>query len=186
MTYSPDEYKVALYRLLPRGPIWPTLDQNAPNWDALLDALAEEFGRVDLNEDELLDECYPDTCTDAGGGLPAWERVLSLPRACMAGISQTEDERRQAVLAALLGSRPVTLADFQLIADQFERNAVVSESGLADMFFVGSSQIGVDDYTSAAATTVVTITYDGPQYELLECTMRHALPVHLTATFEVV
>ena len=186
MTYSADEYKVALYRLLPRGPIWPTLDQNAPNWDALLDALAEEFGRFDANEDDLLSECYPDTCTDAGGGLPQWERVLSLPRECMAGISQTEDERRQAVLAALLGSRPVTLADFQLIADAFERNAVVSESGTADMFFVGIGLVGTDVVAGDDVSSTVTVTYDGPQYELLECTVRHALPVHLTVVFIVV
>lgn len=183
MARSPEEYKYALIRILPRGPMWPSTDGDRPNWDALLDALAEEFGRFEVSEDTLSDECFPDSCTLDGGGLQQWERVLSLPAVC-APDSQTEDERRSAVLVRLAGQGAVTEAEIQAAADLLGAGITV-DGRAGEVFQMGIGAMG-DALCGDDWTTTVVVTYPAPQNDALECTLRHLGHIHLTWVFEVI
>lgn len=174
-------YLRELYSRLPRGPIWPTQDSEAPTWDALLDALANEFGRVAESAAAMLADFFPDACVQS---LPDWERLLGLPD-CGLALGTTVEERRAAVVAKLRRRGNPTLVNIQHQADAFGNGAVVSTSGTSDLFFVGSSTVGDTPVSNADAATQVNITYDAPQSDTFECAMRHAVPVHLTITFEV-
>lgn len=178
-----DSYLRELYQRLPRGPIWPTQAAEAPTWDALLDALAEEFGRIDADASNALADFFPDVTEDA---LEDWERLLGLPDC---GLSLgTLAERRGAVLAKLRRKGNPTLANVQAIADGFENGAVVTTGGTADLFFIDNVTEfdNINDFATTSAAFQVHITYDAPQSDTFECSMRHAIPLHLTITFEVV
>jgi len=94
---SPDlaAYLAMLQNLLPRGLAWTRRP------DAILTktlaASAEELARLDSSARRLLEETNP---LSAIAGLADWERVQSLPDACLPA-SDSLQERRGAVLAKL-------------------------------------------------------------------------------------
>lgn len=178
---TPDDYVAAFYRLLPRGPIWPRSPGENPTWDALIDACANEPARIDASAEAWLADYFPDATTDQ---LPDWERLLGLP-SCGLSLGSLS-ERRGAVLGLLRRRGNPTLANIQAIADGFARDAVVSTGGTGDLFFVGIDTVGDNVLAMDDATITVLVTYDGPQSDTLECTLRHSLPIHLTVSFEVV
>lgn len=177
-----ESYKSELFQRLPRGPIWPTIGDDATVWDALFDHMAEEFSRVSYDVCAWLEDFFPDTCTQQ---LPDWERLLGLPD-CGIGLG-TVDERRGAIIARLRRNGDPTLINIQAIADSFNNDAVVSTGGTSDLFYVDNvMQVdGVNDVAANAAAFTVLITYDAPQSDVFECSMRHAIPIHLDITFEV-
>jgi uncharacterized protein YmfQ (DUF2313 family) len=74
---TPDDYKQQLINLSPKGLAWPTEDGS--NWIKLLDAIAQEFARVDARCSDLINEALPDTTTEL---LPNWEQIAGLPDEC--------------------------------------------------------------------------------------------------------
>lgn len=95
MGMSAADYLSQLQALLPPGPAWPR-DADA-TLTQLLAALADEFARVDLRAENLLDEADPRTTTEM---LPDWERMAGLPDTCVPS-AQTMQERRAALHAKL-------------------------------------------------------------------------------------
>lgn len=88
------KYTDALVALLPPGPAWNR--ESTSVLYKLLDALAQEFQRVEDMALELIEEMDPRT-TD--GLLDDWERVAGLPGTCWT--PTTDDERRTALHAKL-------------------------------------------------------------------------------------
>lgn len=77
--YSADAYAAALEQMLPPGDALPRGDSFLRD---LLDALAQEFARVESAALNLFDELDPRTTLQL---LPDWERVLGLPDDCTGG-----------------------------------------------------------------------------------------------------
>lgn len=84
-----------LQQLLPVGAAW-SREPDAVMTD-LLDALAQEYARLDTRADALIDEADVRTSLELLGD---WERVLGLPNPCTASVSTT-DGRRLAAWQAL-------------------------------------------------------------------------------------
>ena len=75
--HNSEDYKNSLINLAPQGIAWSK--ESTALWVNLLDALAQEYARIDANAVYLLDEIFPDTTTLL---LPDWERVAGLPDEC--------------------------------------------------------------------------------------------------------
>lgn len=89
-------YLDQLQQLLPTGPAW-TRSPDA-NLTRLLDAVAQEFGRLDARTARLIEEADPRTALEL---LPEWERVAGLPDTCSGQIAVTVPERRSAVVSKI-------------------------------------------------------------------------------------
>lgn len=89
-------YIELLAALLPPGVAWRSEDGST--MDDLLGAMAEEFARVDGRADDLHDEADPRTTVEL---LADWERIAGLPDTCLAGATQTMQERRAALVGRL-------------------------------------------------------------------------------------
>lgn len=107
---SADNYREQLQALLPRGAAWPR--DPASVLTSLLDGLAQEFARVDLRVDNLLEEIDPRTTSEL---LQDWERVLGLPDPC-AGLAGTLSARRGDVVAKFTAIGYQTPAYFVAVA----------------------------------------------------------------------
>lgn len=176
-------YKREFYQRLPRGQIWPQASEDGSVWDGLLDVLGMEPARVWASAVGWLTDFFPDTCTDQ---LADWERILSLPD-CGLAVGTTA-ERRGAIIARLRRHGDPTLANIQALADSFDNGAAITTGGTSSLFYFDNvtEWDGVNEIAAAGAAYEVLITYTGPQSDLFECTMRHAIPIHLSITFTVV
>lgn len=140
---SAADYHQQLAALLPPGPAWQAELQ--PQLQALLAALAQEFGRIDAHSAQLMREAFLSTFH---GALTAWERTLDLPDICL-GPTGTVAERKAMVRVRLLELGGQTPAYYvQLAARLGYPNARVQELR-APRF--GTSRFGRDRFGSWAA-----------------------------------
>ncbi len=79
MSYSQAAYLSQLQALLPRGPAWPRHADSVIT--GLLSAWSDEFARLDLRAEQLLEETDPRSAYELLGD---WEGVLGLPDPCTA------------------------------------------------------------------------------------------------------
>ena len=93
-----EAYLRQLQALLPLGAAWPRDD--SATLTQMLWALAAEFARVDGRATDLINEADPRSTLEL---LPDWERAYGLPATCMAGIAQTLQQRRNALVAQITG-----------------------------------------------------------------------------------
>lgn len=104
MGMTADHYREQLQALLPRGAAWPR-DPGAVLTN-VLDGIAQEFARVDLRVDNLLEEIDPRTTYEL---LDDWERVHGLPDPCVTDTLTTDQRRANLVtkMTGLGGQSPV-------------------------------------------------------------------------------
>lgn len=95
MALSTEDYLQQLQALLPQGPAWSREQDTVLT--KLLTAFAEEFARVDLRIDNLLNEADPRTTNEL---LTDWEHVAGLPDLCT-GIPATIALRRELLVSKL-------------------------------------------------------------------------------------
>lgn len=110
VTRNVADYTQQLTVLLPPGPAWER--ENQPALYVLLNALAEEFARVDVRADNLLNEVFLDTFHEV---LDDWERVLNLPDECTT-LGDSVAERKLAIRAKLIEQGGQTPAFFIALA----------------------------------------------------------------------
>lgn len=87
-----DAIRRQLQQLLPPGLIWDIEDDSV--FDKLLEAMAEESGRLQGRACDLLIESDPRLTTEL---ISEWERLVGLPDACIGELSSLQ-ERRNAVV----------------------------------------------------------------------------------------
>lgn len=92
---TPEQYKLFLLKLLPRGMAWPR--DNKWFISKLIDGIAQEFYRVGLRAQVLLAEKDPRATLEL---LEEWEAVVGIPDGC-APPAPTLDRRRADVTARL-------------------------------------------------------------------------------------
>lgn len=116
------DYAQQLTALLPPGPAWEA--QLQPQLHALLEAIAQEFGRIDARSTQLMHEAFLATFHEA---LADWEQTLNLPDECLGGAG-TVAERKAMVRMRLVEKGGQTPAYYvQLAARMGYRNARVQE-----------------------------------------------------------
>lgn len=118
---SGEDYKQIMIKLSPTGACWPIEDDS--NWVTLLEALAQEYARVDAAAYELVQEAFPDTSTVL---LPNWERVLGLPDECSTP-GASIDVRRADVLAKLRARGGQSAAYIESVIAAYGAQAVVQD-----------------------------------------------------------
>lgn len=174
-----DEYTARIYRLLPRGPIWPQESREGSVWDALIMALAEELARVDDTATDWLADYWPDASEQQ---LDRWESVLSLPD-CDEDLG-SDAVRQSRIVARLRGRGTLTLATVTAVAHAYDTTATVAEDLGESMFRVGTDAMGDTlGGDTWASTLTVTYTYTGAESAAIECAVGHAVPAHCTVLF---
>lgn len=192
MGMSADRYREQLQALLPRGEAWPR-DPGAV-LTALLDALAQEFGRVDMRADNLLDELDPRTTNEL---LLDFERVYGLPGPCIT-TAQTTTERRAALVAQITEIGNLSRQYFIDLAARLGYTITITEF---QQFRVGQSAVGDalygDDWIYAWQVNAALDTINEFQVnqnavgdplrswgnESLECAITARKPAHTTLIF---
>lgn len=192
MGMSAADYLSQLQALLPQGPAWPR-DADA-TLTQLLAALAEEFARVDLRAENLLDEADPRTTAEM---LSDWERVAGLPDPCVTAAQSTQ-ERRAALVAKFTNLGGQSRQFYIDLAASLGYTITITEF---HQFRVGESAVGDalygDDWVfawraNAPATTIREFrvgesTVGDPLRswgdELLECALNRLKPAHTHVLF---
>lgn len=193
LSTSADEYRQQLQKLAPQGIAWPT--EPTSNWVKFLDALAQEFARVDARANELIDESFPDTTTEL---LPNWERVAGLPDDCNGVIGETYQIRRLNLLAKLAARGGQSIAYFIEVMGVLGFTITITEY---DRFRVNRNRMGDAlngedwEYTfTVNAPTETIFWFRAGQAaageplaswgnERLECNMNKLKPAHTLALF---
>lgn len=170
-----ENYKQTMIRLSPTGSCWPTED--GTTWVTLLDALAQEFARVDASAVDLLNEAFPDT-TDAL--LENWERILGLPD-IFSDPDATVEERRNTVLFKIRARGGQSADYFEDLIEALGYESRVSdiEPFSADYSYAGDFLF--DDYWEHHFLVLV----EGPvsNEALFEARFQSVQPAHTISIF---
>ncbi len=111
MALTGTDYRRQLQALLPRGAAW-TRALGAV-LTRVLDAIAQEFARIDARARRLIDEAIPTTTTEL---LPDWERVAGLPDNCSGVLRDTLQGRRLDLVSKLAATGGQTPAYYREVA----------------------------------------------------------------------
>ncbi len=95
MALTAENYLQQLQGLLPRGKAW-VRDAGA-KLTLLLTGVAQEFARIDVRNNDLINEADPRTTTEL---IADWERNAGLPDICVT-VDQTIAQRRTALVSKL-------------------------------------------------------------------------------------
>lgn len=197
MALTKNDYLQQLQNLLPKGPAWPCAPNNLIT--LILDFFAEEFCRVDLRIDDLLNEADPRVTYEL---LSDWERVAGLPDPCVT-IDQSIEQRRISLtskltmqggqsrqyfidLAASMGYANATIDEYEPFQCGFNAcgDAVWSED---DRFCwqINLPSDGATIYFSAGESTAgeSLVTWGD---EAIECRINRFKPAHTIANFAYV
>jgi uncharacterized protein YmfQ (DUF2313 family) len=193
MAMTAADYLSQLQALLPRGPAW-TRSQTAA-LTLLLQALADEFARVERRVDDLLNEADPRTTSEL---LYDWERVAGLPDSCVT-IDQTIEQRRSALVSKLTMVGGQSRAYFITLADAMGYpNATIDEfrvmtcnddcnDAIYDKDAVFCWRLNLPDSTGGLfVMTCVSDCISSLQSwgdEAIECRVNHYKPAHTSVIF---
>lgn len=190
MALTTDDYLQQLQALLPQGPAWPR-EQGSLTTN-LLSAFAEEFSKVDLRIDNLINEADPRTTNEL---LSDWERVAGLPDLCT-GIPATIALRRELLVAKLtnVGGQSkqfyIDLAaklGYTITIDEFKRfrvtsrvNEVLNDSDWSYVWRVNSAQNTVRKFNVAGRVSEPLASWGNTA---LECVITRLKPAHTHVQF---
>jgi len=133
-----DDYLTALLAHLPYGKLWDDLRQPGSGIHAIMQALAEEFARVDNRAETLRLDLDPRYTSDL---LFDWENFAELPDICSALVNTTLQERRLALVAKLTYTGGQSRAFYVALANAMGYAIEITEY---TPFVCGFSQCGID------------------------------------------
>lgn len=110
--YSEQDYRKALLNLLPLGPLWAGFRSGAAG--SLFLMLGRVYERNNSKAADLIADLFPGTTEQF---LLEWEKTLGLPDSCVVS-TQTQSERRAAVVDALTDEGGSSVAYYQRIASR--------------------------------------------------------------------
>lgn len=190
MAVSTEDYLQQLQALLPQGPAWSREQDTVLT--KLLTAFAEEFARVDLRIDNLLNEADPRTTNEL---LTDWERVAGLPDLCT-GIPATIALRRELLvskltnvggqsrqffidLAAKLGYT-ITITEFKRFRVTSRVNDPLNDADWVHTWRVNSAQNTVRKFTATSRVNEPLASWGNLA---LECVISRLKPAHTHVQF---
>lgn len=118
---SADQYRNQQTALAPPGQALP--DQSDSNWQLLLQALAEEYARLDGRLHDLVKEGNPESANEL---LTDWERLLALPGPCDT-LPETIQERRLAAHSKLIRVGGASPGYFIALAESLGYQITITE-----------------------------------------------------------
>lgn len=174
------DYKYSLWQFLLQGLAWKPKPGGL--MDKLFCALSYEPSRVERRALDLLEEYDPATMQEL---LEDWERVLNLPGDCVEPSTQTEDDRREAILAKLTQSSASSEPFFlQLASDLgYASASIVHEH---NPFECGVSACGDPLQHDEGGWTYTWTLIAGdttPNDGILQCLIREVAQAHVTVHF---
>lgn len=192
MDLSASDYYAEFLALLPPGPAWSVED--SANAAALIAGLTQEFARVKAAADGLAGEADPRTTFLL---LADFQRIFGLPTACMANISQSLAQQRQALVAQMNntgGQSPayfialaaaagftITIKEFFTATVLSTVNAPLNGAAWAYAWQVNASLTSpVTDATVASAVSDPLRSWGNA---LLECLINRYKPAHTSVYF---
>jgi len=92
-----DDFKQQLKSLLPYGPAWDMEESLLA--DKLVAAWAQEYARIQADIERLAVEADPRTTLEL---LTDYERIFGLPTDCLTGVTQTIQQRRNALVSQMV------------------------------------------------------------------------------------
>ena len=111
MGLSAGDYYNELAALLPSGPAW--LVDEPSTLTLFLDAWSQEFARAQARAEALGEEADPRTTYEL---LSDYETLFGLPTACMSGVTQSVQQRRQALHAQMISGGGQSIAYYVSLA----------------------------------------------------------------------
>lgn len=120
--YTADSYTNQILQLFPTGDAWD--ESRLGKLRDLSDVMAQELARVNVSTDAISIDWNPNATVNL---LSDWERCLGLPDSCIADEDQTQQQRREAVVAKLNNSGYQTPAYYESLARTLGYSAVVIE-----------------------------------------------------------
>jgi len=181
-----------LAKLLPIGPAWDYEDGSTLS--NFLDGWSQEFGRWQAAADALVDSADPRSANQL---LPDYERIFGLPTACMTGISQSLQQRRNALVAQMTNSGGQSVAYLVGLAAQAGFAVTITEfavttvnmgaaDGLIDVNWASAFQVNgavggmVTNFTVGSGVDEALAMWGNT---LLECLINQYKPAHTVAVF---
>lgn len=190
MAMTRAQHREQLRALLPPGRALE--DGGSGTLTELLDALAQECGRVDDSADSLVDEADPRTTYEL---LSDWERIAGLPDPCV-GTPGTIEQRRDALVQRLTSRGGQSPAYFIALAQSLGYAVTVTEFQPATVNMTVNKPLYGADWAfawqvNAAQTTVTAATVASPVNEALrtwgnaalECVISDRKPAHTKVLF---
>ncbi len=189
---TPDQYREQLTALAPPGRAVP--DQSDSNWQRLLQALAEEYSRVDGRLQALLKEGNPESTNEL---LPDWERLLDLPGPCDT-LPETIQERRLAAHGKLIrvgGANPryfielaqslgydITITEFRPFRAGFSAagDSLTNDEWLHH-WMVNAAETAVVEFSAGQSAAGEPVRSWGE--DQLECPVQQLKPAHTVVNF---
>lgn len=193
MPDSANQYAEALHALAPSGLLWDALRQD-PIWEPLIDALAQEFARIDSRANQLLDETDPRTILEL---LSEAEAAVGLPDSCR-GLGTSIEQRRIDLKARRLDKGGYGWPIWKALVESFGfTNVTFDEFPPADVSMSVDSPLYSDDWVNAFrinATAPAAIQFttsssvdeslgDVAATSRLECVVRRKAASHTTPLF---
>jgi len=174
------QYAQGLKRLFPKGLFWNRQQPASGSvLDAVLEAIAVEYQRLDARITALLEEADPRTVTEL---IDQWEGVAGLPDDCTGGLEALSD-RRSALWSKLTEAGGQNAEFFEAVAARLGFTVTIAD-GL-DPFSVGSF---AGDYLYAAHlwrfVFIVTVSGRTQPAPALECVLRRLAPAHTAVIFK--
>lgn len=171
-----DRYRDLLLALLPPGDGF-SRSPDSVFYD-LMARCAIEFARIDERGADLLREGVPSTVSELLG---QWEKALGLPDDCYT--PTTDDERRAAVIARIVGTGGHSLADYTALAATLGYAAPVFTTYRP---FVMGSRMG-DAFSNGPWRSTAMVTLEPGLFDaLIECVFKHQKMSHETLLFRFV
>jgi len=186
-----DQYQAQLQALLPAGAAWGR-DPDAA-LTKLIQALADEFSRIDRRADDLTNETDPRA---TGELLIDWERVAGLPDSC--GSSADTTAERRAVLharvtniggqsrqffinlAERLGYQ-ITITEYRQFTAGSTAGGLLSNGDWLHAWTVGAPETAVTEFVAGGGSAGDPLRDWGN--DILECAISRLAPAHTTPLF---
>ncbi|HJW80815.1 MAG TPA: putative phage tail protein [Acidiferrobacterales bacterium] len=166
-------YTALLQGLLPACPAWRREGNTVMG--AVLEALAQEFARLDARAAQLFTETDPRLSYEL---LPDFERIAGLPDECTGALS-TLEERRAALMARLARPGKATPQYFADVAGRLGYTVTIDEPAL-HTFRVHSDATAVREFTVNSPCTDPLRAWGDA---LLECIINRLKPAHTIVQF---
>lgn len=181
---TPESYRDALLRDMPRGKFWRRDDGS--RLAGLLEGIGAELARVYNRICDLLEESDPRTASET---LDQWEITWGLPDPCVATPPTTDADRREALTAKVIETGGQNAAYYIEVAAALGITITITE-GFSDspLFRAGVSRAGhsLGDFAEGPFTWTV----HGPaattagKRDQLECTFDRIRPAHTIVLFD--
>lgn len=191
MALTADDYYRQLVALLPSGPAWSVEESNFAA--QLLSGFAQELARIQARADALIEEADPRSSYEL---LCDFERNFGLPTDCMAGIDQSLQQRRKALVSQMVGVGGQSRAYFIGLAAAAGFTITITEFRPYTVGMTVADPLYGDDWAyawqvNAPSASVVNFTVASGVDEslsawgnnLLECLLRRCKPAHTILNF---